>query len=213
MNTDVFTITNIIVGITCLISIVLMNNQRGKSQLIFHPVTIRQQNQWYRFLSAGFIHADGIHLLVNMLVLWSFGNALETYLYPNFLGDNTGLKFLVLYFGGIIVSSIPSYLRHQTDSRYAALGASGGVSAVVFAVILFAPWQNLYLYGLIAIPQVLAGIGYLIYSWYKDKKANDNIGHMAHLTGAVWGFVFTGLMSPGLFARFIQLTLEGPSWL
>lgn len=213
MNTDVFTITNIIVGITCLISIVLMNNPRGKGQLIFHPVTIRQQHQWYRFLSAGFIHADGMHLLVNMLVLWSFGNALETQLYPIFLGDNIGLKFLALYFGGIIVSSIPSYLRHQTDVRYSALGASGGVSAVVFAVILFAPWQNLYLYGLIAIPQILAGVGYLVYSWYKDKKANDNIGHMAHLTGALWGFVFTGLMNVDLFARFIQKTLEGPSWL
>ena len=83
---------------------------------------------------------------------------------------------------------------------------------MVFAVIIFEPWQNLYLYGVIAIPQILAGIGYLVYSWYQDKNANDNIGHMAHLTGAIWGFLFTGVMNFGLFSRFLQKTLEGPGW-
>ena len=213
MNSELLSITNIIVAVTCLVSLMLMENRESKSKWIFHPVSVKQNQQWYRFLSSGFIHADGMHLAINMLVLWSFGNAVENYLYPNFLGENTELKFLALYFGGIIVSSIPSYLRQKNNPRYAALGASGGVSAVVFAAIIFAPWQNLYLYGVIAIPQILAGAGYLYYSWYKDKKATDNIGHMAHLTGALWGFVFTGLMSVDLFARFLKLTLEGPSWL
>ena len=87
------------------------------------------------------------------------------------------------------------------------------MSAVVFAIILFDPWQNLYLYGMIAIPQILAGIAYLAYSWIKDQRATDNIGHMAHCTGALWGFFFTIAMEPSLLNRFIQLTLEGPSWL
>jgi len=181
--------------------------------LIFHPVTIRQQGQWHRFLTSGFIHADGWHLAVNMLVLWSFGNAVETRLYPQAMGEYSTLIFIALYFGGIIVASIPSYLRHKNDSSYAALGASGGVAAVVFAAIVFAPWQNLYLYGIIAIPQILAGVGYVAYSWYKDKNATDNIGHMAHLTGAAWGFAFTIAMNFGLLGHFVTQTLKGPSWL
>ena len=213
MITELLTTTNIIVGITSLISLLLMKNQAGKSLLIFHPVTIHENNQWYRFLSSGFIHADMTHLAINMFVLWSFGSAIEIYLYPSFLGDFSTMKYIILYFGGIIVSSIPSYIRHKTNPNYAALGASGGVAAVVFAVIIFSPWQNLYLYGVIAIPQIVAGVGYLVYSWYKDKRATDNIGHMAHLTGAVWGFLFTGLMNIDLFGQFIQKTLSGPSWL
>jgi len=212
MNTELFSFTNIIVATTCLVSLMLMDNRDGKANLIFHPVTIKQHNQWFRFLSSGFIHADGLHLAINMFVLWSFGNALEKFYYPNFIGAAANIKYLALYFGGIIVSSIPSYLRYQKDNRYAALGASGGVSAVVFAVILFAPWQNLYLYGVIAIPQIIAGVAYLYYSWYKDKKGNDNIGHMAHFTGAIWGLGFTILMNPSLFGRFIELTLKGPNW-
>ena len=212
INTDVLTATNIIVAITCLISFLLMNNQSGKSMLIFHPVTIRHNNQWYRFLTSGFIHADVWHLLVNMFVLWSFGKAVESGLYPLAMKSPV-LTFLVLYFGGIVVASIPSYLRHKNDASYAALGASGGVAAVVFAAIVFAPWQNLYLYGIIAIPQILAGVAYVAYSWYKDKNATDNIGHMAHLTGAAWGFVFTIAMNFDLLTHFVTQTLKGPSWL
>jgi len=213
MNSDVLSITNIIVGITCLVSLLLMQRQTGKALLIFHPVTIREHHQWYRFLTSGFVHADFVHLAINMFVLWSFGNAIEQAYFPAFLGDFTAEKYMALYFGGIVVSSVPSYLRHNKNPNYAALGASGGVSAVVFAAILFAPWQNLYLYGVIAIPQILAGAAYLYYSWYSDKKATDNIGHMAHFAGAIWGFLFTGLMNVELFSRFIQKTLEGPSWL
>ena len=212
INTDVLTATNIIVAITCLISFLLMNNQSGKSMLIFHPVTIKHNNQWYRFLTSGFIHADVWHLLVNMFVLWSFGKAVESGLYPLAMKSPV-LTFLVLYFGGIVVASIPSYLRHKNDASYAALGASGGVAAVVFAAIVFAPWQNLYLYGIIAIPQILAGVAYVAYSWYKDKNATDNIGHMAHLTGAAWGFVFTIAMNFDLLTHFVTQTLKGPSWL
>ena len=213
MSFDALSITNIIVGITCLVSYVALQNQTGKAQLIFHPVTIREHHQWYRFLTSGFVHADLTHLVINMFVLWSFGNAIERYFYPGYLGEFGAQKYMALYFGGIVVSSIPSYVRHNKNPNYAALGASGGVSAVVFAAILFEPWQNLYLYGVIAIPQILAGAAYLFYSWYKDKKSTDNIGHMAHFTGAVWGFLFTGIMNFELFTRFLQKTLQGPGWL
>jgi len=210
MNQEFFTLTNAIIAITCLISMGLMQNREGKSKLIFHPVTINSRNEWHRFVTSGFIHGDGMHLAINMFVLWSFGNAIENHYFPSFLGANSHIKFLLLYFGGIVVSSIPSYLRHKSNPQYAALGASGGVAAIVFAVILFGPWQNLYLYAAIPIPQIIAGVGYIYYSWYKDKNSNDNIGHMAHLTGAIWGFAFTIAMNPSLLIRFIELSLQGP---
>ena len=213
MSGAALSITNITVGITCLVSILLMQKPEGKSMLVLHPVTMREHHQWYRFLTSGFVHADMVHLAINMFVLWSFGNAIERYYYPTFLGDLTAQKYLLLYFGGIVAASLPSYVRHNKDPGYAALGASGGVSAVVFAAILFEPWQNLYLYGAIPIPQILAGAAYLFYSWYQDRKAADNIAHMAHFTGAIWGFLVTGLMRPDLFLRFLEKALRGPAWL
>lgn len=212
MNPELFSITNLLVLLTCIISFVTMENRAVKAQLLFHPATIRRDKEWYRFITSGFIHADFWHLLINMFVLWSFGNALERAYYPAYIGDGSTIKFLILYLGGIVVASIPDYFRHQYNSSYAALGASGGVSAVVFGVIIFDPWQNLYLYGVIAIPQILAGIAYLYYSWIKDKQGNDNIGHMAHFSGAVWGFMFTGFLNFELFGHFISRTLAGPSW-
>jgi len=213
MNSELFTATNVIVAITCVVSLALMNNREAKTNLIFHPVTIKHQHHWYRFLSSGLIHADLMHLLINMFVFWSFGNAIEKAYYPHFLGENSLNLYLLLYFGGIAVASIPSFIRHHNNPNYAALGASGGVSAVVFAIILFAPWQNLYLFGVIALPQILAGVAYLAYSWIKDQRATDNIGHMAHFTGALWGLFFTMAMEPSLLNRFVELTLAGPSWL
>jgi len=210
---DSLSTTIIIVMVTCAISYLAMQNGKLRTQLIFHPATIKRHNQWYRFLSSGFIHADFLHLAINMFVLWSFGTAVEQRLYPAFLGGNATLKFLILYFGGIVVASYPSYQRHQNNHNYSALGASGGVSAVVFAAIVFYPWQNLYLYGAVPIPQILGGAAYLYYSWYQDKRGTDNIGHMAHFAGAVWGMVFTCAMNPELIARFLRKTLEGPSWI
>jgi len=97
MNPELFSITNIIVAVTCLVSFFLMENGEGKNKLIFHPLTIKREKQWYRFLTSGFIHADMWHLLINMFVLWSFGNALERAYYPAFLGEASTTKYLILY--------------------------------------------------------------------------------------------------------------------
>jgi len=213
MSQDLFSITNVIVAITCVVSFMAFNNSVIRGHLVFHPLTINRNKHWYRFVSYGFIHGGGMHLAINMFVLWSFGNAVEKSYYPFAVGDKSLVLYLVLYFGGVAVSAIPSYLQHKGNANYSAVGASGGVSAVVFAVIVFAPWQNLYLYGVLPIPQILAGAAYLYYSWYMDKKGGDNIGHMAHFAGAIWGFVFTCCVNVNLFPHFIRQTLAGPSWL
>ena len=203
-------VTIFLIVITSLVTFTVMNNAHLKDKLLFHPMTVKHRGQWYRFLTSGFIHADVPHWAINMFVLWSFGSAVEQYYYPAVFGELAIVYFLVLYLGGIVVASMPSFVRHQNNPRYAALGASGGVSSVVFAVIVFAPWQNLYLFAAIPIPQIIAGILYLAYSWHQDKRARDNIGHMAHFTGAVWGFAFTVAVEPRLLTRFFQLTLQGP---
>ncbi len=210
---DLFTATNIIVALTCLTSMALMNQSQNRADWLLHPVYILRYKQWYRFVSSALVHADGVHLAINMFVLWSFGNALERVFFPSFLGGGAHLTLVVLYVSGVIIASIPAFLRNRTDPSYAALGASGGVSAVVFAVILFAPWSNLYLYGVIAIPQILAGIAYLVYSWRKDKAANDNVGHLTHFTGAIWGLIFPCLIEPRLIGHFFSAVLAGPNWL
>jgi len=200
MNSDLLTATNLIVAITCVVSLLAFNNAANRN------------HHWYRFLSYGFIHGSGMHLAINMFVLWSFGNVIEASYFPVAMGEKSLIVYLILYFGGVAVSSIPSYLQHKSNANYSAVGASGGVSAVVFAAIVFAPWQNLYIYGVIPMPQILAGAAYLYYSWYMDKKGGDNIGHMAHLTGAIWGFVFTCCMNFKLFPYFLQQTIAGPNW-
>ena len=88
--------TNIIVGITCLVSIILMQNRTGKALLIFHPVTIREQHQWYRFLTSGFVHADTVPLDINMFVLWSFGNDIERCNIPTVHGEITAQKNMMM---------------------------------------------------------------------------------------------------------------------
>ena len=135
------TITTSIVILTCLISIAAFSNQKVQNDLIFHPAVIKSNNQFYRFFTYGFIHADIIHLAFNMISLWSFGKLLETdtgesfKTYKSLFGDQGGLLYVILYVLAIIVSVIPDYIKHRNNYAYRALGASGAVSAVIFAFL------------------------------------------------------------------------------
>lgn len=199
-------ITNIIVFITVLLSIAAFYRHELMQRLIFNPYMITEYRQWYRFVTSGFIHSDWIHLLVNMLVLWSFGNVVEKYFVAIF--EEKGIFYYVLlYLGGLIISITPSYKKHKHNAGYNALGASGAVAAVLFSAILFRPLDKIYLYGIIGLPGIFLGVAYLAYSYYMDKKGGDNINHDAHLWGAVFGIVFTIAMKPSIFLHFLdQLT-------
>ena len=199
--------TLIIVVFTVLASIAALYNGALMGKLIFNPYIIRQQRQWYRFLSSGFIHIDYIHLLINMLVLFSFGSAVEQYYDWVFAGRGM-FYFVLLYLGALLVSVMPSYLKHKDDPSYNALGASGAVSAVLFTAILFDPLNPVYLMGVIPIPGILAAVGYVAYEYYAGKKGNDHINHDAHLWGAGFGILFTVLLKPGLLFRFFEKLVE-----
>ena len=205
-------LTLILVVMTSIISYQAFNNPTMRQKLLFHPYTVKQNGEFYRFLTHGFVHADWGHLLINMFVLYQFGQFIEP-VFGALFGQTSGLLFfLALYLGAIIVGALPSYIKHQDNSYYAALGASGGTSAIVFAFILFDPWQWFIFPPL---PALLFGIGYLWYSSYMSKRGNDNIGHDAHFWGAVYGFLLTiGLIllqRPEVLSTIMERLLAGPS--
>ncbi|WP_230661745.1 rhomboid family intramembrane serine protease [Psychrobacter sp. I-STPA10] len=198
-----FSHTIIIIIITVIVSLLAWQNKNLFDRLIFYPPAIKQ-GQWDRFLTHGFIHADSMHLLFNMFTLYFFGKAIES-LYSNFLG---GYGFVAMYLLAIIVAIIPSYLKNQNNPRYLSLGASGGVSAVLFAYILIAPWSTLYLFAVLPIPAIIFAIAYVGYSIYADKKGNSNINHLAHLWGGAFGVIATIALEPSIIPHFINALLH-----
>ncbi|MDQ3050957.1 MAG: rhomboid family intramembrane serine protease [Bacteroidota bacterium] len=195
--------TNLIVGITVVLSIMALYNHNLMQRLIFNPYMITERREWYRFITSGFIHADWMHLIVNMLVLWSFGNVVERY-YEAIFEEKAVFYFILLYLGGLVISIAPSYKRHMHNAGYNALGASGAVAAVLFTAILFQPLEKVYLYGIIGLPGIFLGVAYLAYSYYMDKKGGDFINHDAHFWGAVFGVVFTVALKPSVFLHFLD---------
>ena len=202
----------VLVIMTGIISYQAFNNPAMKQKLLFYPYSTHKNGEWYRFLTSGFVHADWTHLLVNLFVLYQFGKIVEYYFENLIFGQGLGkIVFILFYLSAIVVSSIPTYFQHQENAYYRALGASGATSAVVFVFILFHPWEWFIFPPL---PAILFGIGYLWYSSYMDKQGRDNIGHNAHLWGAVYGLVFVIsialLYKPELLNLFIDQLLVGP---
>ncbi len=198
--------TLIIIALTIIISVYTFQNNHLFNKLLLNPFRLIHNKEYFRIITHGFIHADWTHLLVNMFVLFSFGKAIEMYLGNlKSLGyiHNIQIQFLILYLGGIIISSIPSIVKHKNDSWYNSLGASGGVSSVVFASIFFDPLNIIYLY-FIPIPGIVFGVLYLVYSQYMSKKNRGNINHEAHFTGAVFGFLYPIIIHPGLIKVFFS---------
>ena len=204
------TVTLIIVIITCLVSFPILNNDEAKEKLLFWPYRIKRQHEYTRFFSGAFIHADLMHLAFNMLTLYSFGGAIETFLYPVFFRNQSTLLFVLLYGIAIVVACIPDYLRYRDQHHYRALGASGAVSAVIFSAILLEPNMPLRFFFIpVDIPGWLFGILFLGLSAYLAKRGNDNIGHSAHFWGGVFGLVFTYLATlfltdVNILSRFID---------
>lgn len=198
-------VTIFIVLITVVVSVLAFSNRELFRRLVFNAYDIKHFKNTYRFLSYALIHGDWIHLLVNMMVLYSFGRIVEQY-YGFYFSLKGILYYLLLYIGGTALSTLPSYGKHKDDYSYTAVGASGAVSAVVFASIVFDPLNKIYIFLIpIGIPAIIFGILYLVYSWYMGKKNIDNIGHDAHFWGAIFGFVFTILLKPVLLLQLFSI--------
>lgn len=198
-------ITLAIIILTCIISVTAFSNRKVIDDLIFSPVDVQQRNQWYRFITCGFIHADFMHLGFNMLTLYFFGRVMEKVYFESF--NLPKYTYLVLYIVALIISEIPSYIKHRNNSQYRSLGASGAVAAVVFAFILLVPWATIYVF-FIPVPAIVYGALFLAYSAYMNKKGGDNINHSAHFWGAIVGVAFTIIVQPSVLNIFIQNLLR-----
>lgn len=145
-----------------------------------------------RLFTSGFLHVDWMHLILNMYVLYVFADFVA-----NILGNNS---FLIIYFGSLLAGSFYSLSYHKDEPYYSAVGASGAVSGIVYSSILLFPDMQLLLFFAIPIPGYVFGVGYLLYSIYGMKKQLGNVGHAAHLGGAIGGFALTLLLKPILFS-------------
>ena len=184
------TITIIIIIITVLVSIAGFRSEKVIDNLIFYPPAITEKKQYYRFITCGFIHADIGHLFFNMYAFYLFGNITEE-IFSAIFGDYGKLLYITMYVLALIACLIPSFQKNRNNTDYRSLGASGAVSAVVFAYIMFNPIQGIGLIFIpVFIPGFLFGIIYLVVSYLLDRKGSGSINHSAHIWGALFGIIF-----------------------
>jgi membrane associated rhomboid family serine protease len=200
-------ITIIIIAITAVISFLAFNNHELMDKLIFYPPDISKRKQWYRFFSNGLIHADIGHLAFNMFSFYFFGDLVNrAFSSPLLFGRNGNLLYVIMYISALAVCLIPTYMSNKENYYYRSLGASGAVSAVIFAGILLDPTNKLYLFFIpIGIPGFIFGPLYLIISAYLSRKGTSHINHSAHLWGALYGIAFLIVLSLALHTSFNPL--------
>lgn len=197
-------ITLILIAITCVVSWLAFDNRKLADRLILWPPAIDKHKQYDRLITYGFIHADFSHLLFNMITLYFFGRNIEQVMV---LVTGSVLTYPLFYLVALVVSILPTYLKNQKNPNYLSLGASGAVSAVLFAFILLKPWTIILVFFIPA-PAILYAMFYVGYSIWMDHRGGDRINHSAHLAGAAFGVLFMVLMEPKVIGLFWQQLLN-----
>ncbi len=195
--------TIILIAITVAVSYAAFKSGKLMDQLQFNASKIYYKKEYHRLITHAFVHANWEHLLVNMIVLFSFGQAIEKYFAYNF-GNNHIAYYFLLYFGGILISNLYALFKHRNNYFYNSVGASGAIAAVLFASIFFDPWNMIYFFGILPIPGIVFAALYLVYSYQMSQKQKDNVAHDAHFLGALYGFAFPILLDPRLFETFLD---------
>ncbi|MGP8216246.1 MAG: rhomboid family intramembrane serine protease [Bacteroidia bacterium] len=198
-------VTYLIIAVNCIVSFMGFSDRNFFEKYLYRPYNVhRNRNEWYRVFTSTFLHANVPHLFFNMYSFYIFGSMLEHYEFPAYFHSKAEFYFVLLYIGGIIVSGLPAFEKHKDNYAYAAVGASGAVSAVIFSFIIIDPVAPLSLIFLpFSFPAWIFGALYLIYSWYMARHGHDNIGHDAHLWGGLFGLIFTVALHPAFFMAFI----------
>ncbi len=197
-------ITLILIATTVITSLAAWQRRDLLEKLIYWGPAV-YRGQWWRFVSHGFIHADGAHLLFNMITLFFFGSIMERVLLPRIGAGG----YLLFYLLGILIAVLPTHLRHGRNPGYRCLGASGAVSSVLFAYILLQPWAMLYVF-FVPVPAIVFAAIYVVYSVNASRQGRDNINHSAHLWGGAWGVGFLLLLEPSLLSAFLRQLLDIP---
>lgn len=207
-------ITILIIITSIIISIWAWNDASIMNELIFIPKYTRFNNRVFTFITSGFIHADWMHLFFNMLTLYFFGVYVEQSFNLNFDVQLGRTLFLLFYFSSLIISILPTYFENKNNEYYRCLGASGAVSAIVFAGILLNPTMKI---GIFILPPIIPGYifapVYLLLTMYLSKNKESGINHSAHLWGSLYGiiFVFTifyFFLKVNIFVYFLKMILN-----
>ena len=179
-----------ILALATVVSLIgLFSSPRIIERNLLRPYYLVREQRYDTLITKGFVHADMSHLFFNMLTLYFFGPYLEAT-----IGTT---KFVTLYFLGLLISSLGTFLRRRRDPNYASLGASGAINTVLFAFIVYYPTRLIYVFFAIPVPAFLFAILYLAYSLWASKNARDNVNHDAHFDGALVGLLFVLVTEPG----------------
>ncbi len=190
-----FGVTVLIMISVAAVSVVAFVSDTIKRALILNPYRVRR-GEVHRLLTAGWIHADVMHLATNLFVLFMFADRVVAKFGP--------LIFVAFYVSAVVVAFIPTTLRHMNQPRYNSLGASGAVAAVMFSAILLYPKMKMSLLILpIPVPGVVFGVLYMIYSVWRSYDVRDNVNHSAHFSGALYGVIVTAVLAPAQVERTI----------
>ena len=197
-------ITYLLIGVQVILSIMAFRDPTLKFRMIFSPSIIRHRQEYFRFLTSGFIHADYLHLFFNMWALFLFGQPVEEFL-VSYYGFKGTYFFLLLFISSVLMANLPDYWLKRYQPSYLSLGASGGVSSVVFASILLSPLTKLIIFPIpVPMPAWVFAILYTAYSVYMERRQMDHVNHLAHVIGGIWGIVFMTLLEPALLPAFLQ---------
>jgi membrane associated rhomboid family serine protease len=192
-------VATVIFVVTIAISLIsLFRAPQIINRYVMRPYLVARGKNLETVITSGFLHGDIGHLAFNMFTFYFFAFELDRFLGPT--------KFAILYIAGLIVSSACSVRKHRDNAAYATLGASGAISAVLFAYIVYSPLTTLIIFPIpIPIPAIVFAIGYVAYSWWSAKQARGNINHDAHLCGAITGVLFVAFTDPVAFQRLTTL--------
>jgi membrane associated rhomboid family serine protease len=190
-------VASVIFAITVALSLLAFYNEEVYSRLILNPFKVAKNEDTHTVLTSGFIHKDWTHLFFNMFSFYFFAFPLELR-----IGH---WQFALLYMVSLVLSDVPTIVKHRDDFWYRSLGASGAISAAVFSFIMFEPMARMGLMFIpVPIPAILFGVLYLVYCVYASRKNIGAINHDAHFYGALCGIVITIILYPGVVHLFFE---------
>jgi membrane associated rhomboid family serine protease len=187
-----------LLGVTTIVSLLgLYVAPQIIERNLFRPYRALQRGEYWTAITSGFVHADLMHLLFNMVTFYFVGFGLERAIGP--------LKLLALYLIALVLSNFGTWRKHRNNPEYASLGASGAISAVLLAFVVYFPESRFFVFPIpFPLPAPLVAVLYLGYSWYASRKARGRLNHDAHLGGALVGLVFVAFTDPAAYAGLLR---------
>jgi membrane associated rhomboid family serine protease len=187
----------IILVVTIIVSVIGLSSPAFITRCLLIPFRVAHGSGYAGLISSGFVHADVAHMLFNLITFYFFAFKLESVM--------GSINFVILYFSAMLVGGLGTVVKHRNNPQYASLGASGAVLGVLFASIVYFPYQRIsFLLLPIPIPAPLFAVGYLAYSWYSARTPRGNVNHDAHIFGALTGLAFVLITDPTAFAAAVR---------